>query len=175
MHCNNYIRPITIFIILTCGLNLYAQESELDKRNGFKDIKLGMPVDSVKGTKLKKEFKEGDNVRLSKLYDVEDEQYNSIGEVKVHKIEIKTYRDLVYEIKVETEKDPRLMKAMESIYGQSTYDAKNNRYFWKSEQLILTYESISKKELLLEYKSFLVPKLMTEDKAKKVENIADDF
>lgn len=164
------------FFSLICALNVNAQsETELDKRNGFKDIKLGMLIDSVKGAKLKKEFKEGDNVNLSKLYAVEHPDYSTIGEIKVHKIEIKTYRDFIYEIKVETEKDPRLMKAMESIYGSATYDAKNNRYFWKSEQLILTYESQSKKELRLEYKSYLVPKMMSEDKAKKVENIADDF
>jgi hypothetical protein len=67
------------------------------------------------------------------------------------------------------------MKAFESVYGLATYDAKNIRYFWKTEKMILTYESKSKKELLLEYKSFTVPKLMTEDKDKKIENIADDF
>lgn len=165
-----------LILSLVCALNVQAQDAtELDKRNGFKDIKLLMHVDSVKGTKLKKEFKEGDNVNLSKLYDVDYPDYSTIGEIKVRKIEIKTYRDLIYEIKVSTEKDPRLMRAMESIYGPATYDAKNNRYFWKSEQLILTYESESKKELLLEYKSYLAPKMMSEDKAKKVENIADDF
>jgi len=175
-HKGNYIAAIVIVTGLCLSYSLSAQtESELDKRNGFKEIKLGMPIDSVKGTKLKKEFKEGDNVHLSKLYDVEHPDYASIGEIAVRKIEVKAYRDLIYEIQVITDKDPRLMRAMENVYGLSTYDAKNNRYFWKSDNLLLTYESKSKKELMLEYKSFIIPKMMSEDKAKKIENIADDF
>jgi hypothetical protein len=152
-----------------------AQENELDKRSGFKEIKLGQSIDSIQGVKLKKEFKEDGNVNISKLYEIEHPNYSMIGEIKVMKIEAKTYRDLIYEIRVFTEKDPRLMKALESVYGLATYDAKNIRYFWKSDKMILTYESKSKRELLLEYKSFTVPKLMSEDKEKKIENIADDF
>jgi hypothetical protein len=67
------------------------------------------------------------------------------------------------------------MRAMENVYGPATYDAKNNNYFWKSESMILTYESKSKKELQLEYRSYLVPKMMVEDRLKKIDNIADDF
>jgi len=112
---------------LGCYQHSFAQtETELDKRNGFKDIKLGMSVDSVKGVKEKKEFKEKDNVHPSKLYDVEHPDYSTIGEIKVHKIEMKAYRNLIYEIRVTTEKDPRLMRAMENVYGPATYDAKNN-------------------------------------------------
>ena len=64
--------------------------SELDRRNGFKDIKLGSPIDSVKGFKLKKEFKERDEYP-AKLYEVEHVDYEKIGEVKVYKVELKTY------------------------------------------------------------------------------------
>lgn len=164
------------FASLACTCRVSAQvETELDKRNGFKDIKLGISIDSVQGIKEKKEFKEKDNVYPSTLYEVDHADYSSIGEIKVHEIEIKSYRDLIYEIRVTTEKDPRLMRAMENVYGPATYDAKNNRYFWKSENLILTYESISKRELQLEYTSFVVPKMMVEDRARKIENIADDF
>ncbi|HEX5171638.1 MAG TPA: hypothetical protein VFW11_20810 [Cyclobacteriaceae bacterium] len=171
--CTPYI--ICFALLLNFSETQAQQEGELDKRSGFKDIKLGQPLDSVRGVKLKKEFKEADNVNPSKLYEIEHPDYSMIGEIKVHKIEVKTYRDLVYEIKVTTEKDPRLMKAMESVYGPTTYDAKNIRYFWKSDKMILNYESISKKELLLEYRSFTVPKMMSDDKAKKIENIANDF
>jgi hypothetical protein len=165
-----------VIAALACYQTTFAQsEPELDKRNGFKDIKLGMDVDSVRGVKEKKEFKEKDNVYPSKLYDVDHPDYAMIGEIKVNKIELKAYRNLIYEIHVTTEKDPRLMRAMENVYGPATYDAKNNNYFWKSESMILTYESKSKKELQLEYRSYLVPKMMVEDRLKKIDNIADDF
>src|SRR6187455_1203953 len=92
--------------------------SELERRNGFKDIKLGTPVDSVKVLILEKEFKER-NEFPAKLYRVENEAYSSIGEVKISRVELKTYKDTIYEIGVWTEKDPRLMKALESLYGRA--------------------------------------------------------
>jgi hypothetical protein len=171
-----YIVFFFLITTLACYQNTLAQsEAELDKRNGFKDIKLGMSVDSVQGVKEKKEFKEKDNVHPSKLWEVDHPDYTAIGEIKIHKIELKSYRSLIYEILVITEKDPRLMRAMENVYGSATYDAKNNNYFWKSESMILTYGSKSKRELQLEYRSFIVPKMMVEDRAKKIDNIADDF
>lgn len=148
--------------------------SELEKRNGFKDIKLGMPVDSVKGIKFKKDFMEREEF-AAKLYTVENDMYASIGEVDVKKIEIKSYKGMVYEILVIAEKDPRLMKALESIYGRAEYDMKKEMYFWKAPSLVMTFKSHSKNQLEMTYFSYAVSKIMKEDKAKKVEAIADDF
>src|SRR5690606_16924766 len=128
-------------VSLVCLLHTaFAQEpSELDKRNGFKDIKLGMTIDSVKGTKLKKEFTIKGNVHPSQIYEVEHPDYASIGDIPVKGVEVITYRDYIYEILMVTDKDPRLMKTMENVLGLATYDAKQNLYFWKSERLLLTY------------------------------------
>lgn len=172
-------RNLLLFIIILITLcpEAFSQEisTELDKRGGFKDIKLMLPVDSVNGTKLKKEFREKGNVHDSQLYEVEHPDYMTIGEIKVNKIELKTYKSYIYEITVLTEKDPRLMKAMENALGKASYDAKNVRYFWNGEKLGLTFESNGKNELKLVYKSLLMPKLMKEDKEKKIENISNDF
>lgn len=160
------------FIVIS---NSFGQElSELDKRNGFKDIKLGSVIDSVKGFKLKKEFKERDEYP-AKLYEVEHSDYEKIGEVKVHKIELKTYKDLIYEINVITAKDERLMKALESLYGKSDYDMKNETYFWKTGNLVLKFKSEGKNRLQMLYVSYGVHKMMREDKDKKVDDIANDF
>lgn len=148
---------------------------ELDSRNGFKDIKLGTRADSVQGARLRKEFTDKGNVYASQRYEVSNPDYASIGEVRVRKLELTAYRNLIHTISLVTDKDPRLMKALESLYGLATYDARNNRYFWRGESLILSYESVSKKELLLEYRSLEVPKLMVTDREKKIDNIADDF
>lgn len=149
-------------------------ESELEKRNGFKSLKLGMPVDSVKGTKFKKDFKERDEFD-AKLYEVEDPSYQKIGEVEVKSIHIKAYKNLVYEISVITPKDPRLMKALESIYGKAEYDLKNETYFWKGTTLTLKFRSSSKTTLEMLYNSLAISKMMKQDKEKKVETIANDF
>jgi len=164
-----------IAFLLAADLCLAQSNPELDSRNGFKDIRLGTRADSVQGARLKKEFTEKDNVHPSQRYEVTNPNYASIGEVKVRKVELTAYRNLIQTISVVTDKDPRLMKALESLYGLATYDAKNNRYFWRGDSLVLSYESVSKKELLLEYRSLHVPRLMVKDRERKIDNIADDF
>jgi hypothetical protein len=166
-----------IFLILFCITfsNCFGQGlAELDKRNGFKDIKLASAIDSVKGYKLVKEFKERDEYP-AKLFEVENGDYEKIGEVKVHKVELKTYKDLIYEISVITDKDERLMKALESLYGKSEYDMKNETYFWKTDSLILKFKSQGKNKLQMLYVSYGVHKMMRADKDKKVDDIANDF
>lgn len=105
------IRSILLFCLLLKIVFVFGQDvTELEKRNGFKDIKLGMIADSVKGVKFKKDFKEDDQYD-ARLYEVEHPDYNRIGEVEIKKIELKAYKNLVYEIKVITPKDTRIMKA----------------------------------------------------------------
>ena len=137
-------------------------------------LRLATPVDSVKGSKLIKEFKERDEFP-AKLFEVENTDYEKIGEVKVHKVELKTYKDLIYEINVITDKDERLMKALESLYGKSEYDMKNETYFWKTDSLILKFKSQGKHRLQMLYISYNVHKMMRGDKDKKVDDIANDF
>ncbi|MEO8472677.1 MAG: hypothetical protein ABI477_10790 [Chryseolinea sp.] len=163
-----------IFLLLT-GFTAFGQNvAELEKRNGFKDIKLGSLIDSVKGFKLEKEFKEQDEFS-AKLFSVENPDYENIGEVKVNKIELKTYKDIIYEIRVVTDKDPRLMKALESLYGGADYDMKNKTYFWKTDNIVLKFISESRNKLELTYISPPVHKLMKDDKSQKVDEIANDF
>jgi hypothetical protein len=170
-----HIHYPAFLLLVLCGVCAYGQETtELEKRNGFKDIKLGMMIDSVKGYKLKKQFLEKDEFP-AKLYTVEHPDYQRIGEVKVTKIEVKTYADLIYEISVITDKDIRVMKALESIYGKSDYDLKKETYFWKSDNIVLKFRSHSKNHLELLYVYFPVIKKMKVDKNQKVDDIANDF
>lgn len=169
------LRPITTLILFFSTYLLHAQTiSELERRNGFKDIKLGMMVDSLKGSKFKKDFKEHDEFQ-AKLYEIENPAYATIGEVAVNKVEVKTYRDLIYQVHVVTVKDPRLMKALESLYGLAEYDLKRETYFWKGQTLILKFRSKSKNQLEMIYTSYPILDLMKKDKGKKVQDIADDF
>jgi hypothetical protein len=165
-----------ICLILLLAFNKGTAQSleELQKRNGFKNIKLGMIVDSLQGIKLKKEFKEKEEYP-AKLFTVEHPDYDRIGEVKVKSIEVKTYKDLIYDIEVITDKDPRLMKALESLYGKAAYDMKNKTYFWKTDSLILKFLSPDKNHLQLSYSSFDIYKMMKDDKNKKVDDIKNDF
>lgn len=164
-----------LYLIIIISARCLGQDlSELDHRNGFKDIKLGETIDSIAGIKLQKEFKEKDEYP-AKLYTVKHPDYETIGEVKVHKVELKTYTDQIYEIYVIASKDPRLMKALESLYGKAEYDLKNDTYFWKTDNLILKFESDGKHKLGLRYVSYGLHKRMKDDKSKKVDDIANDF
>lgn len=176
MHMHLKLATFTsLFILFSIGSNGQTQGIlELEKRNGFKDIKLGMVVDSITGVKFKKDIKESEQYP-AKLYTVENPEYDKIGEVSVNRIEVKTYNNLVYEISVVAHKDPRLMKALESLYGKSEYDIKNGFYFWKGETLLLKFLASGKNHLEMLYISYPVRKMMKVDKDKKVDDIANDF
>lgn len=169
------LKHFFILSLLICPLMASAQISnELERRNGFKDVKLGMVVDSVKGVKLKKEFMERDEFN-AKLYSIDNPDYEKIGDVSVNRVEVKAYQDQIYQIHVVADKDPRLMKALESIYGLASYDMKRETYFWKAPSLVLKFRSYSRNQLEMIYTSFVVLEQMKVDKQQKVNDIADDF
>ena len=170
------IKISSTLALLLCSILCFAQDdlNELDKRNGFKNIKLGMHVDSLTGAKLKKEFKEKGNYP-AKLFIVEDPDNNTIGEVEVNKIEVKTYKELIYEIKVLTVKDTRLMKGLESALGKPIYDVRDETYTWMGKNLSMKFKSVHKNQLELLYSSAIVRKMMVADKNKNIEDIANDF
>ena len=153
---------------------LWAQNtSELDRRNGFKDIKLGSPIDSVKGAEFKKDIME-QNIFPVKIYETKHPDYKSIGEVVVKKIELKVYKGLIYEINVFLSKDQRVMQGLEKSYGEATFSVRMHAYYWKAENLSLIFKGDSKK-IHLTYRSAPMLKMMNEDKNKKVEEVAEEF
>jgi hypothetical protein len=170
------MRSLTLILVMlsTTIASLSQDISQLEKRNGFKDIKLGMIVDSLRGVKFKKEIKEKDEFP-AKLYSVEHPDFSNVGEVKVDHIEIKAYKDILYEISVVTAKDTRLMKALESLYGKADYDMKTEVYFWRTDNMVLKFKSHGRHQLELLYTSYVVHKMMKADKDQKVDDIANDF
>ena len=106
-----FVFLLTLLTLSSTVFRTQAQ-SELAKRNGFKDIKLGGLIDSVKGAEFKKDIIEGKEFP-AKLYEVHHKDYDKIGTVDVKHIELKVYRGFIYQITVFTEKDPQVMKALE--------------------------------------------------------------
>jgi len=170
------IRPLTTIFLLFLALGISSAQdvAELQRRNGFKDLKLGISIDSIKGAEFKKDVKEK-NEFPAKLYEIENDDYNNVGEVKVKSVEVKTYKDLVYEIIVITHKDTRLMKGMVKSFGQPKYILTTDTYNWVAETLGLTFKDHSRNEIKLTYRCFPVIKMMFADKGKKIDEIADDF
>jgi len=169
------IKIIPLFVLIFLVSVSFAQDiAELERRNGFKDLKLGTPIDSVKGAEFKKDIKEK-NEFPTKLYEVDNDDYKHIGEVKVKSVEVKTYKDVVYEIIVITHKDTRLMKGMVKSFGQPKYNMIGDTYTWWGENMRLTFKDHTKNEIKLAYISYPIIKMMYADKGKKIENIADDL
>ena len=164
----------TILILLVTFHGFSQDYEELDTRNGFKDIKLSEPIDSIKGAAFKKDIKEKDGTE-GKLYEITHPDYESIGEIPIKKITAKTYKNLIYEILVITEKDTRLMKALEGVYGKPIYNLRDESYNWAGQKVTLKFKSHSKRELEMLYTSPVIFQMMRDDKAKKVGEIADDF
>ena len=163
-----------ILFIVISSISFGQDIEELERRNGFKDLKLGSPIDSIKGAEFRKEVKEKGEFP-AKLWEIENDNYKSIGEVKVKSVEVKTYKDLIYEIVVITNKDTRLMKGMTKSFGQPKYILVTDSYNWVAHTLGLTFKDHSKHEIKLTYKSYPVIKMMYADKGKKIDEIAEDF
>jgi hypothetical protein len=162
---------IALTLIATC---LSAQDvSELDRRNGFKSIKLGSLIDSVKEAVFKKDIIELE-AYPAKLYETKHADYTSIGEVEVKKVQLKTYKGLIYEIHVYLPKDARVMQGLEKSYGAATYSMRLHAYYWNGESLSLVFKGEGK-HIHLTYKSAPIIKMMHEDKNKKVEQVAEEF
>lgn len=166
---------LSVFLLFsTCTLAFCQDLAELDRRKGFKDIKLGSRIDSIKGAEFKKDALEKNEFPV-KLYSVDHENYESIGEVKVKKVEIKTYQDMVYEIMVITPKDTRLMKGLQKSFGKPIYILPTDTYNWKTDSLSLTFKDNARNELRLTYRYYPLLKKMQVDKGKKIDAIAEDF
>ncbi len=169
------VKPILLTLLsMTAYVYVYSQDiSELDRRNGFKSIRLGSHIDSIKGAEFKKDFIERKEFP-AKLYQTEHPEYKSIGEVPIKKVELYTYSSLIYEIHIYLQKDPRVMQGLEKAFGPSVHSMRMNAYYWKGENLSLIYEGEGK-QIHLTYRSAPVIRMMYTDKSKKTEDIAQDF
>src|SRR5579862_2824103 len=113
------MRVFCFTIMMISFLSTRSQDiSELIRRNGFKDIKLGSSVDSVKGAIFDKDIIELKEFE-AKQYEVKNPAYEKIGEAEVNSVDLKVYGGLVYEIIVTTPKDPRIMRGLEKSYGKA--------------------------------------------------------
>ncbi len=168
---SNYI---AFLLFLASVQAIRAQDiSELERRNGFKDIKLGALVDSVKGAIPDKDIIERKEF-TAKTYLVDYPDYKKIGDVPIKEILLKTYRGYIYEIIVTTVKDAKVMQGLEKAFGKATYTVRTESWYWKGDTISLTYKG-HHKHITLTYKSGPVIKMMYADKGKKIDAVAEDF
>ncbi len=169
------MKLLLLGISLGLSLLVYAQDlQELERRKGFKDIKLESNVNEVQGAEFKKDIREKKEFPV-KLYSLVNKDYERIGEIRIKSIELKVYKDKIYEIIVVTDKDPRLMKSLEEAFGPPAYNARSDAYSWLAETVSLAFSSKSKKELEMIYRSSVVVKQMSADKKEDIKKMSSDF
>ncbi|MEM9390089.1 MAG: hypothetical protein AAGA02_06420 [Bacteroidota bacterium] len=162
------------FTMFFTGLAAAQSVAELDRRNGFKDIKMTSRITDYEGLEFKREI---DSEIFPKVYQYVRKKgfYDTIGGIKVFDLEVNTYDSAIYEIRIVTEKNPNLYKALKKNFGQPEYDYRGDKYYWKTDNLRLSYDSHSKTKIEMVYFSYLMTAKLKEDKQQVVEDIADDF
>ncbi|MFN5168642.1 MAG: hypothetical protein ACK5DD_03400 [Cyclobacteriaceae bacterium] len=168
------MKTCTFILLLTSALAHAQSVDELNKRRGFKNIRLDFPTDSIKGLVFEKDIQER-NEFSAKLFRVDHPDYATIGGVKVKEIKLKSFQDQVYQIQVITAKDPRIMQGLEKAYGRSTYSIRSETYYWKGDSISLVYKAHGKHAISLIYSSSRVHRLMMKDKTRQIEEVAEDF
>lgn len=165
---------IFFFVLITSGLSYAQSVEELDKRNGFKDIKMTQSIIEHEGLEFKKEIESAIFPRAYQ-YVAKKGVYEDIGGIKIFDLEVNTYDSAIYEIRVITEKNPNLYKALKRTFGEPEYDYRGNKYYWKTDRLRLSYDSHSKNKIEMVYFSYLMTERLKADKEQVVEEIVDDF
>jgi hypothetical protein len=167
------MKVLPVLLLLIYSYSNAQDVTELERRNGFKEIKLGMLIDSVKGAEFKKDFIERKEFPV-KQYETKHPDYMTIGDVPVKLISLKVYKGFIYEIEVTTGHDPKVMRGLEKSYGKATYSLRTESYYWKAQTLSLVYKG-HRKEVKLTYRSAPVIRMMYVDKGKQIEEVAEDF
>lgn len=148
---------------------------ELEKRNGFKDIKLLSSAANYEGLELKKEGIDHETFPNSSMYIAKKGHYETIGNLKIYDLEVFAYKDSIYQINVITEKDPNLYKGMKKLFGEPEFAYGTESYYWGTEKLRLSYSSHSKNKIEMVYFSHLMVEKRKQEKKEVVEEIVDDF
>jgi hypothetical protein len=147
--------------------------SELESRKGFKDIKLFTEVTKYA---LEKDGQADHSIfNTVDIYKPVKGEYESIGSIKVKDLEVQTYDNLIFQIKVITEKDTKLYRALSKAFGKPEFSLAKKSYFWEAPSLILYYQSIGSDKLELKYYSFEVEQKYKADKKEEIAELSEEF
>ena len=145
---------------------------ELDKRNGFKDIKLLTDVKSYTGLAYWKNDKSKPD---HAIYRKTKGSYEKIGEVEIYSITVYTYRDLIFKIEVITTKEEKLFRSLEKAYGKINSSLAASYSYWEGEKVRLNYETVGSKKIKLTYTSKQIKQMIALDKKKAVDSVSSEF
>jgi len=167
------MRVFIFFFLISLSFTALGQNSEeLDRRNGFKDIKLLSDISEMEGLEYWKAQK---NQPKHDLYRNVKGAYTSIGEVRVYKVTVYTYRNLAYKIEIIAEKNEKLFRSLEKAFGKIKYSMGSQISYWAGEEVRLNYESVGSSKIKLTYSAHGINQIIASDKKKAVDSLSDEF
>ena len=163
---------LLIISFLTASFSSFAQNQELDARNGFKNIKLLSKATDYSELKFNKEQEEENKA----IYTRTSGALQQIGDIPIKELNVYTYKDIIYRIEVATGKNTQLFKGLEKAYGKSKFAVVTNVYVWKGDKVALTFASEKGgKRVVMNYTSPEIKNLIKKDKEQKIQDLSDDF
>ena len=72
------------------------------------------------------------------------------------------------------EKDPAIYQGLSGSFGEPKYNLREKAYYWRTKNIRLYFKS-SKKNLILEYYSYVVDNMRREEIQKSYTDVQDDF
>jgi hypothetical protein len=167
------MRILITLLFISASLSGYSQKSnELDRRNGFKDLKILSDVTIYPGLEHWKDDKSKPD---HAIYRSKKGNYEKIGEVEISKMTVYTYRDLIYRLEVITDKDEKLFRSLEKAYGKINSSIAASYSFWEGENVRLNYETEGSKKIKLTYQSKQIKQIIALDKKKEVDSLSTEF
>ena len=168
-----FMRLLLYILFFASSFALQAQSAtELDTRNGFKDIKLLSNVNDISSLEFASNNKDEEN---QAYYKPKSGQYTSIGAVPIKSLRVLTYDNLVYEIEITCAKDPQLFRGLEKAFGKAKHSVKDNLYHWSTGKVSLTFGSVGKKKVQLVYYAYGIKAIMKADANQKIEDLSTEF
>lgn len=172
LQSSNMSKFLFLPILLISTFCLAQSNAELDKRNGFKDIKLLTNATALSTLAYAQEIKDQP---FTAVYKPVNGAYPNIGEVAIKEIEVLTYKNLIYQITITTEKDPQLFKGLEKAFGKARHSVVDNYYYWQGSIVRLSFLSVGKKKVQFTYYAPGIKDIRKADAVKKVEDLSSEF
>lgn len=166
------MRILFTLLILVGSISLYAQNNELDERNGFKNIKLLSKATDYPELKFDKQQAE----EFKAIYVSKPGYLESIGDIQIKDFKAYTYKDLIYQIEIITNKEPELFKGLEAAFGNAKFSVVGNEYVWQGTKVKLTYSSIKGgKKTIMTYSAPEIKDIIKQDEQAEIKQLSEDF
>ena len=164
---------LIVVLSLSYSADLSAQNgNELDKRNGFKDIKLLSNINDHPGLEFSRDVKDKPDYAI---YKAKKGHYAKIGDIKIKKVDVYVYRKLIYQIEISTEKNMQLFKSLEKAFGKINSSMVSKNAFWEGDKVRLNYIVDGSGKLILKYRSKDIDFIIAQDNKKAIDSLSTEF